>query len=53
MKQLGPFPLKIVGALLHAAALEEAFVRRVLLDVGGFPLFGGVGMMFVLHRLIF
>jgi hypothetical protein len=32
------------------AASEEALVRRVLFDIGSFPLFRWVGMMFMLHR---
>jgi hypothetical protein len=35
------------------AAPEETLVRRVLLDVGRFALFRGVGMMFMPYRFPF
>jgi hypothetical protein len=35
------------------APSEKPLVRRVLLDVGSFAFFRGVGMMFMLHRLLF
>jgi hypothetical protein len=35
------------------AAPEKTLVRRVLLDVGSFALFRGIGMMFMLYRFPF
>src|SRR5471032_116621 len=46
-------PSAAAGISTHSTAPEESFVRRVLLDIGGFPLFRCVGMMFMLHRLVF
>jgi hypothetical protein len=37
----------------EAAAPEKTFVRRVLLDVGSFAFFRGVGVMFMLYRFLF
>jgi hypothetical protein len=33
-------------------AAEVTLVRGILLDIGGIPLFGGVGMMFMLYQLL-
>jgi hypothetical protein len=46
-------PSAAAGISTHSTAPKESFVRRVLLDIGGFPLFRGVGMVFMLHRLVF
>jgi hypothetical protein len=47
------FALSRSSQSTHSAASEETFVRRVLLDIAGFPLFRFVCMMFMLHRRVF
>jgi hypothetical protein len=46
-------PVEAGSQSAEPAAPEKTLVRRVLLDVGSFALFRGVGMMFMLYRFLF
>jgi hypothetical protein len=46
-------PVEADSQSTEPAAPEKTLVRRVLLDVGSFALFRGVGMMFMLYRFPF
>jgi hypothetical protein len=41
-----------VSRSTQTPAAEVTLVRGILLDIGGIPLFGGVGMMFMLYQLL-
>jgi hypothetical protein len=42
----------VVGQSTETATTKKALIRHVLLDICGFPLFGRVGMMFMLNQLL-
>jgi hypothetical protein len=46
-------PVEAGSQSAEPAAPEKTLVRRVLLDVGSFALFRGIGMMFMLYRFPF
>jgi hypothetical protein len=47
-----PLSVLVVSQSTEPPAAEVTLVRGILLDIGGIPLFGGVGMMFMLYQLL-